>query len=53
MCAVKCIVREWDKNFPETRNRTDRESILFHASFEWDVLLIQNLFILLTHRFTE
>ena len=53
MCSVKCVIREWNQNFPETLNGSDRETILLHARFEWDVLLIENLLILLSHRFTE
>ena len=53
MCTVKCVIREWNQNFPETLDGADREAILFHARFKWDVLLIQNLLILLTHRLSQ
>ena len=53
MRLVKGVTGERQNNLPQRINSVVRIAVLFHSGFETDTFFRQNLWLLLTHRFSE
>ena len=53
MSAIEGVIGEWNQGLPELLDRVGGESIGAHPTLEVDILLVEDVLVLLSHRLSK